>query len=167
MTFLFVFALIDFASAEDIYKSIRISVVITLGYMKAKAAAAVPAIKRVLQDKDEEARWRCLYALEDIGGEAAVDVIIDAYKDEDYRTRLMARKVLRNIGVKRAIPFLLTVLGDENERDLVRVCAATGLCKLGEAKGFEFLVRALESGRKDFRRSAWRALKKVSKNKKN
>ncbi len=69
----------------------------------------------LLNDKDEDVRAAAADILGDIGGEIAIDSLINALQDEDTDVRERVVKSLGFIGGDRAIQALKAALSDEDE----------------------------------------------------
>ena len=101
------------ALMDDKDSDVRRTAAITLGRMK--AVGAVPTLIAKLDDK--ELRSACVFALGDIGSDAAeaVDKLIKLLKDPDADLRFSTAEALGQIGpkAKAAVPALIEALNDE------------------------------------------------------
>jgi len=127
---------------------VRFSVVRALGSFGSEAADAVPALCKVLKDKDWSKRDVAAEALGKIRGdmERTIPALMEALKDEDTRVRGAVIRAFGRIGSgdRRIVSALATALEDEDME--VRAEAADALAAMGpEAKA---AIAALEKAAK-------------------
>jgi HEAT repeat protein len=121
-----------------------------LGALAEGAAAAVPSLKKAIQDFPQARYWACLI-LAEIGPEAkeAVPELVACLKDDDAEIRREAIAALGRIGpsAKQAVPAIANALADQDAG--VRYTAAYSLGVIGpEAAGAMAALQKL-SGEKD------------------
>jgi HEAT repeat protein len=130
---------------EDEDPKVRRAAAEVLQGMGPDASAAVPALARVLRDKDYLARGMAARALGHVGP-AAVPALIDALKDQDKEVRRDAAFALRFLGPqgKEAVPALMAALSDGDRE--VRINAAYALGEVGEdaAPAIPILIEAFK-----------------------
>jgi alpha-L-fucosidase len=85
---------------SDPEADVRRSAVVALTQIGPRAAAAVPALVKLLDDNDRSLRWRAALALGQIGpaAKAAAPALVAALKDGDEDVRLRAAQALARIG---------------------------------------------------------------------
>ncbi len=109
-----------------------------------------------LQSEDFETRRDAAEALGRLGGERAVDALIDAL--DDLSMHYHAARALGKIGSGRAAGPLLAIIGETDI--LIRPVIATALCRIGEP-AVSALINALQDDHVSVRRYAAYALKKI------
>ena len=119
---------------------------------------AIPALTRVLNDKNEGDRVRSTVAefMGKIGGPQAVQALLRALEDENMYIRTEAAKALWKIGDLQAVPALIRKAEcDDND---VRRLAILLLRKSGDPQAIQVLLRALKDEDKHVRIAAAEAL---------
>ena len=79
-------------------------------------AAAAPALKGALCDKDRSVRLAAVDSLQKVGGPASVAALTEALESDDDTTKRAAAKALAAIGDKSALPALQDALAASRER---------------------------------------------------
>lgn len=77
----------------------------------------------LLNDKDEDVRAAAADILGDIGGETAIDSLIDALQDEEADVRERVMEALGAIGSARGLNALEGILSDEKEEEVSETAA--------------------------------------------
>ncbi len=119
----------------------------------------LPALCRSLQDDSDNVRLEAVRAIAKIGGEKAVDSLIQiAHKDRDFYIRFEAVRFLRRIGIghKQVLDLALIALRDTS-RD-VRSQAARLLGNFHHEISIQPLLKAIEDKHWSVRESAENAL---------
>jgi len=104
----------------------RVIAVDALGNME--SVAAVPFLRQVAGDSDEEVRIRTSYALGKLGDRAAVPTLIEMLDDASWQVRANAAQSLGMLGDPAARSALEGLSGDSNE--YVRGAADAALLRL-------------------------------------
>jgi HEAT repeat protein len=109
-------------------------------------------------------RSYAVYAMANIGGTLAVDILIGALNDPDIGVRGAAVLQLGKLGDPKAVDALILVLDDPDERSVepVRLKAARALGEIGDSRAFDALRKMSQRDLVDsVRRVATEALRKV------
>lgn len=123
---------------------------------------AVPAlIETLLEDTDEEVRWKAAAALGKLKDDSSIDALINALNDNSWAVRRNATIALGNIGDERGYDPLLNSLTDPDWH--VRKYAAIALGKIGDERAIKPLVNALKDSDSDVRWKSVIALGKIGK----
>jgi HEAT repeat protein len=131
-----------------------------LGIIRDKKA--VPAlIETLLEDTDEEVRWKAAAALGKLKDDSSVDALISALSDVSWAVRRNATIALGDIGDDRGYDPLLNSLTDHDWH--VRKYAAIALGKIGDERAIKPLVNALTDSDSDVRWKSVVALGKIGK----
>ena len=159
---------VDVAAAVAALKTddpnVRMKTANELGFMRANAAKAVPALIDALEDSYEPVRRNAIYALGAIG-EPAVESLADALGSEketfDMEPILHicdAAHGLAATGASETVPALIAALQDEREN--VRASAAYTLGEMGPvaAEAVDGLIALLTDESEEVRRHATSAL---------
>lgn len=137
---------------------------LSLGYLKQHAAAAVPAIRTLLRSTEEGVRYRATSTLRNMGPVAreAVPDLIEILASSDQIERHTAAMALGAIGpdASDAVPRLLHMLREGAPDSGDGECAAMALGEIGPdaREAIPDLIAALDSSDKSLRSSATRAL---------
>ncbi|MBN1909081.1 MAG: HEAT repeat domain-containing protein [Pirellulales bacterium] len=110
-----------------------------------RAAPAVPALTKALNDEDWCTRCNVAEALGEMGPKAAtaIPALMKVLRsDEDSLVRARAAEALGNIGDARSVPALLAAIKDEDS--FVRAQVVEALGTLGDEKVVPSLITALE-----------------------
>ena len=133
-------------------------------------AAVIEPLSEALKDKDEDVRWEAVLALRCllynketlIGGERAVQSLIEALKDENVHVRSVAAQVLGAIrDAAAAKPLTEALARNKSLEDYrVREDAGKSLVAIGKP-AVEPLIEALKDGDADARYAATEALGEI------
>jgi HEAT repeat protein len=141
--------------------SVREDVITALGRLGPKAKSAVPALVKVLNDKNEIIRRDAAFALGRIGpkAKAAVPALIEKI-DEFGLVREEVIEALKNIGVA-ALPELIKSLKSKNK--IIRRKTAVSIGEIGivAKDALPALNNALEDEEVNVRKAASIAIKKI------
>lgn len=121
----------------------------------------VPALLQNLHSPSDQARWRSVILLGEVGNRAAWGPLSGALGDPSPYVRAAAALALGKLHVKSSAPGLRLHLSDEKEQVGVRIAAARGLGLLRDAASVEALQAALRQRRIGFEAVAgttWQAL---------
>jgi len=135
-----------------------------------RAENDVEGLKKVLEfGKSKRVRIRAVAALEEMGGEQALDPLISALGDRDGDVRARAARALGSIFLlpstsleqqkEKAIECLTKALGDRDTN--TRREAITALSIIGDERAVEPLISALEDKDKNVRAKAAAALENI------
>ena len=119
--------------------------------LRSIGSQAVPAIEDVIEDKDSDSSTRhsAVRALEGIGGEEVLQVLIKALEDPEARVRRRALTAIEDLNIDRTsvIPYLINILNDEDDSE-VKSAAISVLTQLdSEAiEAIPALMKALDEG---------------------
>ncbi len=105
----------------------------------------VSTLRRHLMDATQPMfqRMRAVFALRNIGGDDAVDVLAEAFQDPSALLRHEIAYVMGQMGDPHAISVLSDVLSKEDEHVMVRHEAAEALGAIGEESARAVLERFL------------------------
>ena len=171
---------------EDTY--VRSRAALALGEI---GEAALAGLIAALRDGNDRVRWGAALALGEIGGSSAVEALVGALSDPDEGVRQRVAGALGDIG-EPAVPSLIEALRSDEEvrrqgaiaafgqigrpavpscilalRDggdwRVRSGVARALGEIGERRGADALIRALEDEREEVREAAREALGSIRK----
>lgn len=137
---------------------VRQSAAYALGRLR--PASGVGPLTGVLSDPDSEVRRAASWALGEIGEKEAVGSLIRMLEDNDDSVRLTAAQALGKVKDSTAVDALAKVLSNDEEYK-VRVAACLSLGSIGDEKGFEPLIRALDDTWGDVARAAASALENI------
>jgi HEAT repeat protein len=126
--------------------------------LKDHGQAAVPALGKLTNSEDADARWWALRSLAEIPDVDVCDYLIAGLEDTDVAVQQCAALALRQRPDEYALPELIALLAHE-DRLLARLCA-DALIALGE-KATQSLISVLEHGPQAARLEAVRALATV------
>src|SRR5208282_4594573 len=89
----------------------------TLGWIGPDAKAVVPAMIKLLEDKDVAVRRKAAFALGRLAGDPdkTIAALVGAFKDENDEVRQEAGTALSKFG-KAAVPALIDLLKQENPK---------------------------------------------------
>ena len=104
-------------------------------------------------------RQQAIHAIEKLGGDVAVKILMDALKDEHENVRCQAIGALVRLRAKKAIPIIIRALSDESPK--VREEAAFALGILGAEEAIPYLIKSLEDNVTRVSYAATRALHKI------
>ena len=121
--------------------------------------AIQPLIGTLIEDSDEEVRWKAAAALGKLNDESAVDALIAALKDKSWAVRRNATIALGDIGDEKGYEPLLSSINDKDWH--VRKYAAIALGKIGDERAIDPLVKALNDEDSDVRWKSILALGKI------
>ena len=103
----------------------------------------VSVLISAIEDEDVDTRCDAVEVLGEIGGDRAIETLIQALLENDsYKVRGDAAEVLGVIGDSRAVEPLMQAL-TEDESSYVRRQAAEALGVLGDVRAVELLIQAL------------------------
>lgn len=129
-------------------KRSRLNAIRAFRFMRPRATAAVPSLIEVLKDDDPDIRCEAVDALNTIGDQIAITVLITVLQhDSNWRVRRKAAVALGAFGpdAERAVPALIkAVKADDN----TTTPAAVALGKIG-ARAVPSLIRLLEDPQSD------------------
>ncbi len=105
--------------------------------------ADVAELRAKLLDASEPMfqRMRAVFALRNVGGEAAVEALAAAFADESALLRHELAYVLGQMGDPHALQFLVPVLSDPEEHVMVRHEAAEAMGAIGDPSVRDVLVQ--------------------------
>jgi len=121
--------------------------------------AIQPLIGTLIEDSDEEVRWKAAAALGKLNDESAVDALIAALNDKSWAVRRNATIALGDIGDEKGYEPLLSSINDKDWH--VRKYAAIALGKIGDERAIDPLVKALNDEDSDVRWKSILALGKI------
>ena len=124
----------------------------------------------LLSHSEERPIWKEAFeALNEIGGKAAVDTLIQSLKDKDWQNRMRAAKALGKMGDKRPVEPLIEALKDGDWR--VRLSALRSLGEIGDVRAVESIRQmgpyicdvpdGFVDPNEDLRRAAQETLRKI------
>ncbi|KAJ0177080.1 hypothetical protein K1T71_007089 [Dendrolimus kikuchii] len=104
---------------------------------------AIKNIGKVLNDPNRpmKERFRALFTLRNLGGEAAIQCISECFKDESVLLKHELAYCLGQMQDKRAIPILRSVLEDKDHDPIVRHEAGEALGAIGDPNLKELLEK--------------------------
>jgi len=112
---------------------------------------AIPhLIQSIREDKDDEVRWRSVYALGKIGDRSVVEVLIEALNSESWIVRENAARALGNIGAYEGVDSLISALDDREWR--VRKNTVIALGEIDDPDAIRPLLKLLSDEDADVRR---------------
>lgn len=109
---------------------------------RVRSLSAVPLLRQLLRDKDENIRARAVDALGQIGDPSNTELLVQAVSDQAWQVRAVAAKALGRIAGNESVPVLCRALTDEQW--WVRANAAEALKAKGEP-GHQALLSMLDS----------------------
>ncbi|MFO7743204.1 MAG: HEAT repeat domain-containing protein [Anaerolineae bacterium] len=119
---------------------------------------ALPALRRILEDRDPHRRWWAPRALTVVGTDRAIELILTALEDPDPDVRACAAVALSKLKPPEAIQPLVAHLSDPSA--YVSRLAADALSQFGRP-AVEALIQALKEGDTATRAGAARALSTI------
>jgi HEAT repeat protein len=129
-----------------------------------KSEATIATLIKLAKHHDFNMRWRVAEALDKIGSNTAIPILLKLVQDSDvkdtYHTvRKMAAKALGKIGSNTAIPSLLKMLEDANSG--VRESAAEALGEIGSDTAIPGLLKLVGDSKSKVRAAAAEALGEI------
>ena len=122
--------------------------------------SAIAALSRSLSDCDNLVRLSTVEALNEMGGQTTIPILIQALADKNYEVRMRAVEGLGNLEAKIAVPKLQQLLLEDSD-ELVQIAAAEALGKVGARAAVPGLKMALGHRRTLIRMSAAVALGEI------
>jgi HEAT repeat protein len=123
--------------------------------------ALIPLMNALLEDSDEEVRWKAAAALGKIRDPSSVDALVEALNDKSWTVRRNVTIALGDVGDERGFEPLLSSMTDKDWH--VRKYASIALGKIGDERAIKPLVKALNDEDSDVRWKSIIALGKIGK----
>jgi hypothetical protein len=129
---------------------------------ESKNAAALPALKGYIEDKEADVRRNVMWAMGEIGDVSAVIEVRTRLTDHERAVRLEAAKALAKLPSPNAILWLGQALTRDGEPE-VRAASAKALGKVSDANAADWLVRGLRDKERAVLVAAADALREIGK----
>ncbi|MGB3756843.1 MAG: HEAT repeat domain-containing protein [Rivularia sp. (in: cyanobacteria)] len=127
---------------------------------KTKSEAAIPGLIFLLEDEDEDVRYKAADALEEIKSEAAIPGLIKLLQHKDSDVRYKATYVLGEIKSEALVPEFIKLIEDEDED--VRSKAVDVLEEIKSEAAIPGLIKLFQHEDSDVRSKAVYILGKIS-----
>ena len=136
--------------------SVRFTAAIAIGDMKYSPGEF--AVRRLLNDADENARIAAAYAMTKLGSRDFDGLIKNALMSKDQTVRENSALLLGKLGYKKNVELLYSILRDSNSSDKAKFQAVEAIAMLGDEKIYQKLWALLISKYADDRIIGIRAM---------
>lgn len=137
---------------------VRVRCAAILGVLKQKAREAIPALRELIHDPDDDVKWFAIHALGELD-DSSGSLIFRMLEDVSSRVRITACHAIGQLAYTPALPSVRVLMTDPDPAVRAQACWTLGA--MGDHASEEYLLKAGEDNEVNVRFEAGGALLKL------